>query len=113
MVIINFFFNFSDESISSYMSGSGSGDTEPDEDGYIDQEGSGDDRNNPFSAHEPPVFPPDIPEIPNMATPNITSNEIPESSGATKSQMTLTRALITFLFPLIVIWFGGMFSELL
>lgn len=104
-----------------YASGSGSGDSTDDTEPDLPEEGSGDPYKN-IPAPEPSMYPPvvaepDLSKIPKIVyTKNITSNEIPDSSdsGSSKSQqMTLTRALMTYLFPLVVIWFGGMFAELL
>lgn len=103
----------------------GSGDSTDDTETETDtdtEEGSGDDKNihiyGPEPDKIPPIYPPIDPIIPNKSSPkyslNITSNEIPDSSSATeKSEMTLTRAMCTYLFPIVVIWFGGMFADLL
>lgn len=116
----------SEESFTNYASGSGSGDstddTEPD---MPDKEGSGHHGyTHPFDPeidNVPPMFPLH-PVLPNESIPKfshnhtqITSNEIPRSSSGSsrKSQMTLARAMFTYLFPLVVIWFGGMIADLL
>lgn len=113
---------FAEESFSNFASGSGSGDntddTEPD---ISEEEGSGDSKHthtfDPEIDNMPPIYPPLEPIIPVKPVsryPNITSNEIPDSTnGNTRQEITLTRALFTYLFPIVVIWFGGMFTDLL
>lgn len=118
---------FAEESFSTYASGFGSGDdtddTEPDT--PEEEEGSGDSRNthtfDPDMDNKLPVYPipthniPIIPNKPTIKIPNITSNEIPDAtySSASKKEMSLGRALFTYLFPIVMMWFGGMFADLL
>ncbi|XP_066601252.1 glypican-6 [Prorops nasuta] len=108
-----------------YGSGSGSGegtDQDPitdDEDGFS-EEGSG------YEA--PPV----VPEVPKQQPPAVVREEVvpprvdiePKTSGTNKTstvtadsgvgsthRMSLPRALTTYLFPIVVMWFGGCLTE--
>ncbi|XP_024941407.1 glypican-6 isoform X2 [Cephus cinctus] len=98
-----------------YGSGSGSGDDEDDdritddEDGFAEK-GSG---YEPQPVPEKPYVPPEEIEPPKVNTEHkVTSNTTRTTdSGASRQKMSLSRALTTYLFPIVVMWFGGCFTE--
>ncbi|KAG7199661.1 hypothetical protein KM043_014254 [Ampulex compressa] len=104
-----------------YGSGSGSGDVtdqDPitdDEDGFR-EEGSGyePDISAPEAPKQsPPIIhqkaePPRVDIEPKTANTNNTSAI---DSGATRQKMSLSRALTTYLVPIVVMWFGGCLTE--
>ncbi|XP_076682288.1 glypican dally-like [Andrena cerasifolii] len=108
-------------------SGSGSGDstdqdntTTDDEDGF--KEGSGYEpklsppetpKQSPPAVH-PEAVPPRVDVDPKISTSNNNNNSNSTStadSGATRQKMSLSRALMTYLVPIVVMWFGGCFTE--
>lgn len=103
-------------------SGSGSGDSTDqdtitdDEDGF--KEGSGYEpkssppelpKQSPPEVH-PEVVPPRVDMEPNPGTSNKnTTSSV--GSGATRQKISLSRALTTYLVPIVVMWFGGCLTE--
>lgn len=125
-----------------YESGSGSGDNTDDlplPDEEDSREGSGDHHRPPMFSppmfnppmFNPPMFnptgdmdnkvPPLYPGVdtqpPPVETPhNTSSNLIPDASGPRTSQaseLSLSKAMFTYLSPIVVLWFSGMFADLL
>lgn len=106
-----------------YGSGSGSGDGDVTDDTESSGDGSID--NNGYKPYPPNVYN-NVPNEPTVIqTKSVKTNSSGGNGGGTtaedsndvnaayKPQMSLTRALITYLFPIVVVWFGGCFSELL
>ncbi|XP_063992834.1 glypican-6 [Diachasmimorpha longicaudata] len=117
-----------------YGSGSGSGDGQDEEDPITDDE---DGFREESSGYEPPppapeipkviqpVLPPEVPphvditpKIPtiidpktNIITPANNKTTNPVENGATRQHIPLTRALTSYLFPIVVMWFGGCLTE--
>ncbi|XP_029672974.1 glypican-6 [Formica exsecta] len=114
-----------------YGSGSGSGDGAftDDEDGF--KEGSGFEPPHVESESEPPKqpSPPIVHEIetpprvdiePHKGTgtsstgaDNNQTTAVDNSSGASRQKMSLSRALTTYLVPIVVMWFGGCLNDFL
>lgn len=105
-----------------YGSGSGSGDGAftDDEDGFKEGSGYEDSRaeSEPESPKQPPPTivhevetPPRVDIEPHKGTGNQTTTA--DSGSASRQKMTLFRALTTYLVPIVVMWFGGCFTELL
>ncbi|RLU21102.1 hypothetical protein DMN91_005475 [Ooceraea biroi] len=107
-----------------YGSGSGSGDGAftDDEDGF--KEGSGYDESHAESQPEPPSpkqpSPPVVHEVetpprvdiePHKGAGNQTTTA--DSGSTSRQKMTLSRALTTYLVPIVVMWFGGCLTDLL
>ncbi|XP_023288237.1 glypican-6 [Orussus abietinus] len=103
-----------------YGSGSGSGegtDEGPitdDEDGFT--EGGSGYKPNHSIPEQPKQVPPSVHEdtIPprvDIEPKNTSGNKTMVDSGAPRPQMSLTRALTTYLFPIAVMWFGGCLTE--
>ncbi|KAJ9582549.1 hypothetical protein L9F63_003107, partial [Diploptera punctata] len=104
---------------SSYGSGSGSGDGSDTED---DIEGSGyGGSSSGTGAGGPHYRPPNNNDLDNNLHPIGPGGEIERhrpknstsggSSSSTKSQISVTRAVTTYLLPIVVMWFGGIFSD--
>ncbi|XP_076621150.1 glypican dally-like isoform X1 [Colletes latitarsis] len=103
-------------------SGSGSGDgtdedspLTDDEDGF--KEGSGyEPKSSPPETPKqsqppvhPEVVPPRVDNVPN--TVNNNNGTSTADSGASRQKMSLSRALTTYLVPIVVMWFGGCLTE--
>lgn len=114
-----------------YGSGSGSGDGAftDDEDGF--KEGSGYEPPHVESESEPPKQP-SPPIVHEIETPprvdiephkdtgtsstgadNNQTTAVDNSSGASRQKMSLSRALTTYLVPIVVMWFGGCLNDFL
>jgi len=108
-------------------SGSGGGSFTDDDDSY--GEGSGYARPPVESEPEPPKQPlppvhePETPKVDiepvhkgsgtsNADTGNNQTNAV-DNGGASRQKMSLSRALTTYLVPIVVMWFGGVFNEIL
>lgn len=110
-----FFLNFTEDNL--YGSGSGDGsDLEDDED--FNEFGSG----SPYDKRPEITDNGIVPDVKHVETTHknttgnaVDSNEIPDASDATRlpQEMSFRRALITYMFPIVMAWFGGMFSDLL
>lgn len=112
-----------------YGSGSGSGDGAftDDEDGF--KEGSGYESPHVKSEPEPPKQP--SPPVHEVETPprvdiepekgtgtsstGVGNNQttVADNSGASRQKMSLSRALMTYLVPIVVMWFGGCLNDFL
>jgi len=118
------------EETSWYGSGSGSGDGAftDDEDGF--KEGSGYEPSHvpepePPKQPSPPVVhevetPPRVDIEPHKGTgtsstgaDNNQTTIVDNSSGASRQKMSLSRALTTYLVPIVVMWFGGCLNDFL
>lgn len=111
-----------------YGSGSGSGEGVDEDDPITDDE---DGFNEEGSGYKPPIIGTTVPEQPKQLPPVIHENEeivpppsvdiepktinnnktLNADSGATRQQMSLSKALTTYLFPIAVMWFGGCLTE--
>ncbi|XP_043251544.1 glypican-4 [Colletes gigas] len=104
-------------------SGSGSGDgtdedspLTDDEDGF--KEGSGyEPKSSPPETPKqsqppvhPEVVPPRVDNVPNTVNNNNNGTSTADS-GASRQKMSLSRALTTYLVPIVVMWFGGCLTE--
>ncbi|GLH04475.1 Division abnormally delayed protein [Gryllus bimaculatus] len=105
-----------DNEDSTYGSGSGSGDggsdrNDPDNDS--EPEGSGDDdyHDRRYGGYDPSSGRPDPnrPLDPRNNHPDHPSG--PGSSGATHPRLSPARAVSSYLLPIVVVWFGGLFSD--
>lgn len=113
-----------------YGSGSGSGDGAftDDEDGF--KEGSGYEPSHVESESEPPKqpSPPVVHEVetpprvdiePHKGTGTSSTGAdnnqttVADNSGASRQKMSLSRALTTYLVPIVVMWFGGCLNDFL
>lgn len=125
----NHFSDFTEDEEEWNGSGSGSGDGSftDDEDGY--GEGSGYEGPRVESEPEPPKQPlppvvhePEPPKVDiephkgtgtsNADTGNNQTTAV-DNGGASRQKMSLSRALTTYLVPIVVMWFGGVFNEIL
>lgn len=88
-------------------SGSGSGDDEDDDDG----ENREPDKDIVF--HPEPAEPSTQPPIGSSSVPEVVM--VMNTSGASRSKggMSLTRALVQYLLPIVMVWFGGAIKDLL
>ncbi|XP_012232340.1 glypican-6 [Linepithema humile] len=121
-----------DEEWNGSGSGSGGGAFTDDEDGY--GEGSGYDKPRvvesepeppqkqplPPVVHEPESPKVDIAEDPQKGTGtsnadagNNQTTAVDSGGSASRQKMSLSRALTTYLVPIVVMWFGGVFNEIL
>ncbi|CAB3359220.1 Hypothetical predicted protein [Cloeon dipterum] len=76
--------------------------------GPIDQEGSGGDDDEDISrGHQFTKSPTMHQPVPTGRSP--TSSAAPPTAAATKA--SVTKAVVTYLFPIVVVWLGGMFSD--
>lgn len=117
-MISNIFFLFIFTEDTYYGSGSGDGsDLEDDED--FNEFGSG---SSPYDKRPEITDNGIVPDVKHVDTTfknstgnAVDSNEIPDASDATRlpQEMSFRRALITYMFPIVMAWFGGMFSDLL
>lgn len=80
-------------------SGSGSGDFDP------DAEEEEEDRDIVFRAEEAPTAAP----APSTRAPEV----VRTSAGSKAGGMSLTRALLQYLLPIVLVWFGGAITNLL
>lgn len=123
------------------MYGSGSGSGDGGDDGPLDPENDDEDDESPDenisetgSGYPPPLNPAFVPEVPKVpltptlrkedgnASPprvdvtettkqNKTSTTDLDSGANDRQQMSLSRAVTTYLLPIAVMWFGGCFTE--
>lgn len=89
-------------------SGSGSGD---DEDVDIDSENREPDKDIVF--HPEPSEPSTPPPIGSSSVPEVVMVMNTSGASRTESSMSLTRALVQYLLPIVMVWFGGAIKDLL
>lgn len=101
-----------------YGSGSGSGDGTftDDEDGFKESSGYGPPEPEPPKQPPPPVVhevetPPRMNIEPKITGTSNVNNQTTVDNGASRQKMSLSRALTTYLLPIVMMWFGGCLTE--
>ncbi|XP_014472366.1 PREDICTED: glypican-6 isoform X2 [Dinoponera quadriceps] len=97
-------------------SGSGDGSFTDDEDGFKESSGYGPPEPEPPKQQPPPVVhevetPPRMKIEPKNVGANNVNNQTNAENGASRQKMSLSRALTTYLLPIVMMWFGGCLTE--
>lgn len=111
-------FDFAEDTWYGSGSGSGDGSFTDDEDGFKESSGYGPQPSEPEPPKQPPPVVHEVETPPRMDIEpkgaGSTNNQTTAmDNGASRQKMSLTRAMTTYLLPIIVMWFGGCITELL